>query len=258
MSKKRLRVLVPAVLAGCLAGGVASGLAASHGHEAAPQKTYRVSATLKGTGAATGLFSGNLTARGTTGTLAWKLTLRPSGTASSAQIRVGLTGAGKVLARLCAPCSVSAHGTKAVSGTALTTIVNGHVAVVVLTKSSGTLRGRAKATLVVAGNIVVPVTPALVAKGKALVANFSCEGCHTINGQQSTGPTWKGLAGSKVHLTDGTTIIATDSYLIGAITDPSTLKVEGYDSGVMSEVIAPGAISNAQAEAIVAYIKTIK
>ena len=55
-----------------------------------------------------------------------------------------------------------------------------------------------------------------------------------------------------------TTVIATDAYLIRVITDPSTLKVKGYDSGVMSEVIAPGTVSDAEARDIVAYIKSLK
>jgi len=62
----------------------------------------------------------------------------------------------------------------------------------------------------------------------------------------------------KAEGNDGTTITATDSYLIGVITDPSTLNVEGYDSGVMSEVIAPGQVSDTQARDIVAYIKSLK
>ncbi len=119
--------------------------------------------------------------------------------------------------------------------------------------------GALKAALVPAGGgVVVPVTPALVAAGKKASESFSCEGCHTTNGTKSTGPTWKGLAGSKQKLMDGSTAIATDSYLIGIITDPSTAKVAGYDSGVMAEAIAPGQVSDAQARAIVAYIKTLK
>jgi cytochrome c1 len=74
----------------------------------------------------------------------------------------------------------------------------------------------------------VAVTPAAVAAGKALSAHFGCQGCHTIDGTTSTGPTWKGLAGSTVVQTDGTTVITTDAYLIRVITDPSTLKVKGY------------------------------
>lgn len=107
------------------------------------------------------------------------------------------------------------------------------------------------------GTIVTP-TPALVAKGKALAAAHGCQGCHTITGAKLTGPTWKGLAGSKVHLTSGKTVVATDSYLIGVITDPTTLMVEGYDATVMSEMISPGSISTAEAKALVAYIKTLK
>ena len=105
---------------------------------------------------------------------------------------------------------------------------------------------------------VVKVTPALVAKGKAIVKAKGCGGCHTITGAKSTGPTWKGLAGSKVHLTSGKTIVATDSYLIGVITDPTTLQVQGYDASIMTEMIPPGSVSKAQAEAIVAYIETLK
>ena len=65
----------------------------------------------------------------------------------------------------------------------------------------------------------------------------------TIDGTSSTGPTWKGLAGSKVKLTGGGTLIATDSYLVGVITDPSTLKVAGYDAGLMAEVIRRGTLA---------------
>lgn len=106
--------------------------------------------------------------------------------------------------------------------------------------------------------VTVVVTPALVAKGKAIVKAKGCGGCHTITGAKSTGPTWKGLAGSKVHLTTGKTIVATDAYLIGVITDPTTLQVEGYDASIMTEMIPPGSVSTAQAKEIVAYIKTLK
>lgn len=258
MSRKGLRIVVSVVAATGLAGA-ASGLAASGAHTATPQKAYRVSATLKGTGRVSGLFSANLTTNGTTGKLAWKLTLKPSGPTTAAQIRAG--AAGKLLLTLCTPCSVGSRGANPVSGVALTTLVAGRAVVVVQTRSGGTLHGAFKATPVPAGQpggISITPTPALVAKGKALVAKLSCQGCHTIDGTKSTGPTWKGLAGSRVHLTDGTTVIATDSYLVGVITDASTLKVEGYDPAIMSSMVPPGAVSQAQAEAIVAYIKTVK
>ena len=85
-----------------------------------------------------------------------------------------------------------------------------------------------------------------------------CTGCHTLDGTKSTGPTWKGLAGSKVHQTDGTTITATDSYLVNVIEDPTILKVVGYDPSLMASYVPPGSISHSQAIALAAYIKTIK
>lgn len=259
MYRKSMRLVAPVIVLAALIGGVASGFAASRGHQGSSVlKTYRVSATLKGTGVS-GSFTGSLGANGSKGTLVWKVTLKPSTAASAVEIRAGSTSAGKLLLRLCAPCASTAHGTKIISGTALTTVVAGHAGVVVHTSAHGTLSGSAKATRSSSqGGLTITPTPALVAKGKSLAASHSCNGCHTIDGTKSSGPTWKGLAGSKVHLTNGKTIIATDSYLVGVITDPSTLQVSGYDPALMQSMIPPGSISEAQAEAIVAYIKTLK
>ena len=61
-----------------------------------------------------------------------------------------------------------------------------------------------------------------------------------------------------VRLTDGTTITATDTYLVRVIQDPTTLKVVGYDPSLMASYIPPGSISRSQAIALTAYIKTLK
>ena len=126
--------------------------------------------------------------------------------------------------------------------------------------SRGTLRGtiKAKAKSGGGGTLVITPTPALVAQGKALTASKGCAGCHSIDGTKQAGPTWKGLAGSKVHQTDGTTITATDTYLVRVIQDPTTLKVAGYDPSLMASYIPPGSISRSQAIALTAYIKTLK
>jgi cytochrome c oxidase subunit 2 len=104
--------------------------------------------------------------------------------------------------------------------------------------------------------MTVATTAALVAQGKALSDKFGCEACHTLTGAKSTGPTWKGLAGRKVHLTDGQVVTATDGYLINAIEQPDAEIVQGYSSGIMTTAI--GNIPLAQAKAIVAYIKSLK
>lgn len=108
------------------------------------------------------------------------------------------------------------------------------------------------------GGVTVPVTPAAIAAGKKYSAKYSCTGCHSIDGSKSTGPTWKGLSGSTVRLIGGGTTKATDSYLITVITDPGQLKVAGFDPGVMQEAIPAGEVTDAEAKAIVAYIKSLK
>ena len=255
MHRQRLRIAAPVVAVAALVGGVASGLAASQTHHArgTAQKAYHVSASLKGAGSS-GLFSGSLGTKGTKATLTWKLTLKPSGAASSAQIRSGATAKGALLVSLCAPCA--AHGSKTVAGQALAKLVAGKAGLAVKTRRS-TLRGAVKVSTKSSGLTIV-LTPALVAQGKSVADKQSCTGCHTLDGSKSTGPTWKGLAGSKVHQTDGTTITATDSYLVSVIEDPTTLKVVGYDPSLMASYIPPGSISHSQAIALAAYIKTIK
>jgi cytochrome c1 len=260
-------VVAPLAIALATAGGLlaAHARAATDGAQAAPT-VYTISATLKGArgkGTLTGRLS---TITSTSGTFTWKLKFSGLGArATGAQLRVGT----KILARLCGPCASGVHKSLILHGQAYATVKKHKAVVTVATKAhpTGQIKGTLKLKLVMkgagggasgGGSGTVAVTPSAIAAGKKYSAQFSCEGCHTISGAKSTGPTWKGLAGSKVHQTDGTTVTATDAYLIRVITDPSTLKVEGYDSGVMSEVIAPGTVSNTQARAIVAYIKSLK
>jgi cytochrome c oxidase subunit 2 len=96
------------------------------------------------------------------------------------------------------------------------------------------------------------------AQGKALYASKGCQGCHSIDGSPRTGPTWKGLAGSSVKLTNGRTVKAGDAYLMTSIEDPDKQIVSGYQRGVMSSTIPKGSISTADAKALVAYIDSLR
>jgi cytochrome c oxidase subunit II len=99
--------------------------------------------------------------------------------------------------------------------------------------------------------------PALVAQGKSLSASLGCMSCHSIDGSAGIGPTWKGLSGSQVALTNGQTVSATDAYLLSSIQDPDAQIVAGYKAGIMSAVIKPGSVSAADAAALIAYIKSL-
>jgi len=261
---RKLRIGALVVVSLAAVAGSLIGFLSSHARAAsdAVPKTYTAVAKLKAvSGSGRGSFTGDVTsANRTSGTLHWKLAYsKLSGTVTGVQLRQGT----KVLARLCSSaCKSGVRKTTVLHGATFRTVAGNKATVTVATKArpTGELKGVLKLKLKTStsGGVTVAVTPAAVAAGKKLAEHFSCTGCHTIDGTKSTGPTWKGLAGSKVEQTDGTTIIATDAYLIRVITDPPTLKVKGYDAGVMSEVIAPGEVSNAEARNIVAYIKSIK
>jgi cytochrome c oxidase subunit II len=63
--------------------------------------------------------------------------------------------------------------------------------------------------------------------GEALAAEIGCLSCHTDTSTQIA-PTLHGLAGSRVTLEDGSTVVADTDYIRRSITDPSAQIVEGY------------------------------
>jgi cytochrome c oxidase subunit II len=99
---------------------------------------------------------------------------------------------------------------------------------------------------------------ASAAKGKKLYVSLACQGCHTLDGTKSAGPTFKDLAGAQVTLDDGSTVTADDAYLLEAIEDPDAKIVQGYAKGIMSAAIKPGQVSQSDAQSLIAFIKTVK
>lgn len=94
--------------------------------------------------------------------------------------------------------------------------------------------------------------------GMGLYASLGCQGCHSLDGSPSSGPTFKGLFGSTVKLTSGQTVKANDAYLLESILDPDKQIVTGYQPGVMSAVIPKGHVSAADAKTLVDFIKQQK
>lgn len=65
-------------------------------------------------------------------------------------------------------------------------------------------------------------------RGKTVAEGNGCVHCHSSSGSRSTGPTWQGLAGTEITLTDGTTVMADDDYLRRAILDPRAEVRDGF------------------------------
>ncbi len=100
---------------------------------------------------------------------------------------------------------------------------------------------------------------ALLAKGgpeagKAIVATEGCGGCHSIDGSKGTGPTWRGLFGSQVPLSNGQTVTANEAYLTESVKDPNAKIVAGFPANVMPQFN----LTDQQIQAIVSYIETLK
>jgi cytochrome c oxidase subunit II len=106
----------------------------------------------------------------------------------------------------------------------------------------------------------VAVTPALVAHGKSLYTADGCSACNSLNGGAGVGPSFKGLAGSTVIVTNGQTVTADDAYLEHSIADPDSQIVKGYRAGVMSAAVAGYNLTGKPADirALVAFIKSQK
>ena len=70
--------------------------------------------------------------------------------------------------------------------------------------------------------------------GEELYRQYACASCHSLDGSEGTGPTFKGLAGSTVTLADGKQVQATPAYLERAITDPDAQITKGFNAGLMT------------------------
>ena len=90
--------------------------------------------------------------------------------------------------------------------------------------------------------------------GQALVAGLGCAACHSINGSAGIGPTWLGLSGSKVKLSDGSVVTADDAYLKESIKAPQAKIVAGFETQLMPNF----GLSDSDIADIVAYIKTLR
>lgn len=93
-----------------------------------------------------------------------------------------------------------------------------------------------------------------VQRGRRL-ANQYCVACHSIDGSQKIGPTWKGLAGSEVPLADGTRVIADEEYLRNSIINPNLQIHAGYQPNVMPNF--GNILSESQIEDLILYIQSL-
>jgi mono/diheme cytochrome c family protein len=103
-----------------------------------------------------------------------------------------------------------------------------------------------------AGSDAGPSLPPAAENGRRLAQSSGCAGCHGSNFEGGAGPSLVGLAGSEVLLTDGTTVIADDTYLTSSIREPSKQLVDGYTLKMPANNLTDAEVAD-----IVAFINTL-
>ena len=91
--------------------------------------------------------------------------------------------------------------------------------------------------------------------GQQLVQRNACQTCHSVDGSQLQGPTFKGIFGRQQQLEDGTTITVDENYIRQSILQPQSQIVAGY-----LPVMPPyqGTLNDDQISAIIEYLKTVE
>lgn len=105
------------------------------------------------------------------------------------------------------------------------------------------------------------VNQQLADQGKQLASQYGCIACHTVDGKQSVGPTWKGLYGAQIKLADGQAVTADEAYLRESITNTDAKIHQGFQPGTMGPAVEPFMAQIKQGQnldALVEYIKSVK
>jgi type 1 glutamine amidotransferase/cytochrome c2 len=107
---------------------------------------------------------------------------------------------------------------------------------------------------------ITAVVEPTVALGKAVSEKFGCIACHSNDGttEGRIGPTWKGLAGSKVAFTDGNSATADAAFIKESILEPTAKVRKGFDKPDAGMPSYAGVLKPHELESVVLYIHSLK
>jgi len=96
----------------------------------------------------------------------------------------------------------------------------------------------------------------LVEVGKTAYKRYACNTCHSIDGTQETGPSFKGIWGSEVIHEVNDPVNLDENYIRESIFYPQMNIVKGFPNGNMPTF--KGLIRDREIEGIIEYIKELK
>ncbi len=94
----------------------------------------------------------------------------------------------------------------------------------------------------------------LADRGRQVAADLGCSGCHSADGREVTGPTWKNLWHRWEHLASGDSVRVDPAYITESMMDPMAKLVAGFEPVMPS---FQGQADPAQVAAIVEYIRSL-
>jgi cytochrome c oxidase subunit 2 len=95
-------------------------------------------------------------------------------------------------------------------------------------------------------------------RGKAIVMDTGnlCSTCHSLDGSQMVGPSFKGLWGRKEKLSDGSEVVVDAAYIKESIWKPGAKLVAGY--GPVMPAMYEGKLSDEDLNDVIEYLKTLQ
>lgn len=94
-----------------------------------------------------------------------------------------------------------------------------------------------------------------IALGRKLYERKGCVSCHSVDGTQRVGPSWRSIWGTEVTLADGTTRMVDAAYIQASIETPSAFARAGFPPGVMPSF--QGQLRPGQITSLAAYIESL-
>ena len=93
-------------------------------------------------------------------------------------------------------------------------------------------------------------------RGELVAQQFGCTACHSSDGSELAGPTWRGVFGSTESLSDGSSVLVDNDYLINSIRNPGLQIVEGYQN-IMPEGVGAD-LTDEQLADVIAFIESLQ
>ncbi len=122
-----------------------------------------------------------------------------------------------------------------------------------LEEKSGIIRNQSVST---AAHISSSEIDKNFSSGSKIANDMGCIACHSTDGSERIGPTWKNLYGTLITLTTGKQVKVDQHYLKRSILTPDEDIVEGYSEGVMPSY--QGVFSDEELQQLIDYIKSLK